>query len=182
LKKCTSLALLLLLSVSACRGRSATKEERAERKRAQAAAALDRAVLQSFVKRAEEVEAALPSWAQRTAGFQQGDTNIIWRVYAGPDSATVLDEHRRAPDGGVAEGRYFFRRDQLWYTTLDQMTPSATLTPRRVRLAFGFDSLGALVATSKNVNDAAVPLDSAQDVGVLRARASALLTRTRTPR
>jgi hypothetical protein len=50
-------------------------------------------------------------------------------------------------------------------------------TPLRTRLAFGYDTTGVLSATSKNVNDAAVPLDTAVDVTRIADRARALRVR-----
>jgi hypothetical protein len=170
-------ALAILFLFTACRNQSSPPGARAERKRAQAVAQQDRAILQAYIKRAEATEAGMDGWATRTNGFKDGDTNVVWREYVGPDSAIVLDEHRRFPGGGTGSGRYFFRRGQVWYVTFDRMLPGEALSPLRTRFAFAFDSTNRLVATSKNVNDAAVPLDTATDVIALQRHAQDLLAR-----
>lgn len=174
----------LLLSLSACLrddGKPApTPEQRATHKRAIAAAAQDRMVLQYLVKDAEAIELRLPSMRRASAGFVSGDTSVIWFGFFAGDTLVVLDETRRGPPGVEENGRYIFRDSLLHYVALDRVQTSGTPTPIRTRLAFGYDSLGVLSATSKNVNDAAVPLDSAADVHRIALRARELRRRVLT--
>ena len=106
-----------------------------------------------------------------------GDTSVIWFGFFAGDSLLVLDETRRGPPGVEENARYLFRDSTLHYVALDRLQTSNTPTPIRTRLAFGYDSTGRLSATSLNVNDAAVPLDTAADVTRIAARARALRTR-----
>jgi hypothetical protein len=173
--------LALALAVGACRrddGKPApTPAERAVHKAAIAAAAQDRLVLQYLVKDAEAVKLRLPGMRRVSAGFVSGDTSVIWFGFFEGDTLVILDETRRGPPGVEENARYLYRGSLLRYVTLDRVTTSGTPTPIRVRLAFGYDSTGRLSATSKNVNDAAVPLDSASDVNRIAARAAALRAR-----
>ncbi len=160
-----------------------TPAERALHKRAIAAAAQDRLVLQYLVKDAEVVEERLPSLRRESAGFVTGDTGVIWFGFFAGDTLLVLDETRRGPPGVEENARYFFRDTALRYVALDRVQTRGTPTPIRLRLAFGYDSAGRLVGTSKNVNDAAVPLDTASDVTRIATRAAALRVRVlRTPK
>ncbi len=177
------LAALLIsaLALSAC-GRSdgkpaPTPAERATHRRAIAAAARDRMVLQYLVKDAEAVKARLLSMRRESAGFVSGDTSVIWFGFFAGDTLLVLDETRRGPPGIEENARYLFRDTTLHYVALDRVQTRGTLTPIRMRLAFGYDSSGALSATSKNVNDAAVPLDTVADVTRIARRAAALRAR-----
>lgn len=173
--------LLVSLGMSAC-GRgdgkpAPTPAERATHKRAIAAAAQDRMMLQYLVKDAEAVEARLSSLRRESAGFVSGDTSVIWFGFFAGDTLLVLDETRRGPPGIEENARYLFRGSTLHYVALDRVQTSGTPTPIRMRLAFGYDSSGALSATSKNVNDAAVPLDTAADITRIARRAAALRAR-----
>jgi hypothetical protein len=175
-------ALLLASFVPAACGRSdgkpaPTPAERATHKRAIAAAAQDRMMLQYLVKDAEAVKARLPSMRRESAGFVSGDTSVIWFGFFAGDTLLVLDETRRGPPGIEENARYLFRDSTLHYVALDRVQTSGTLTPIRMRLAFGYDSSGALSATSKNVNDAAVPLDTVADVTRIARRAAVLRAR-----
>jgi hypothetical protein len=154
-----------------------TPAERALRKRAIAAAAQDRLVLQYLVKEAEAVETRLPTLQRASAGFVTGDTSVIWFGFFAGDSLLILDETRRGPPGVEENARYFFADTMLRYVAMDRMQTRGTPTPVRMRLAFGFDSTGVLAATSKNVNDAAVPLDTALDVTRIAQRATDLRRR-----
>ena len=173
--------VVLMMAVGACRrddGKPApTPAERAAHKMAIAAAAQDRLVLQYLVKGAEAVKLRLPAMRRVSAGFVSGDTSVIWFAFFEGDTLVILDETRRGPPGVEENARYLFRASALRYVTLDRVTTSGTPTPTRVRLAFGYDSTGRLSATSKNVNDAAVPLDSANDVTRIALRAVALRSR-----
>lgn len=146
-------------------------------KKAIAAAAQDRLVLQYLVKEAEAIELRLPAMRRASAGFVAGDTSVIWFAFFEGPTLVVLDETRRGPVGVEENGRYIFRDSLLRYVALDRVQTAGTPVPRRTRLAFGYDSTGALVATSKNVNDAAVPLDTAPDVLRIADRARALRMR-----
>jgi hypothetical protein len=152
-------------------------EARKAHKAAIAAAAQDRMVLQYLVKDAEAVELRLPSLKRTSKGFMTADTSVIWFGFFAGDTLLVLDETRRGPAGVEENGRYFFRGDALHYVALDRVVTAGMSTPLRTRLAFGYDSTGTLSATSKNVNDAAVPLDTVADVGRIAERALALRRR-----
>lgn len=170
-------ALATLACLSACRPSDApppSDEARRAHKAAIAAAAQDRLVLQAYVKEAEIVEARVPSLRKISRGFLRGDTSVIWFGYFAGDSLIVLDETRRLPERMEENARYFFRDTLLRYVVLDRRESAQAGTPARLRLAFGFDTAMTLVATSKNVNDAAVPLDSAVDIRAVAARATAL--------
>jgi len=172
--------VLLVLAISGCRRSdkpAPTPEERARHKAGIAAAAQDRMVLQYLVKDAEAVNARLPAMRRESAGYMSGDTSVIWFGYFAGDTLVVLDETRRGPVGVEESARYIFRDSTLRYVALDRIRTSASPTPVRVRLAFGYDSTGRLSATSKNVNDAAVPLDTAADVSRIAVRAAALRAR-----
>jgi hypothetical protein len=161
----------------ACRGGeqpAPTPAARAAHKAAIAAAAQDRLVLQYLVKDATAANDRLPSLRRVSAGFVSGDTSVIWFGFFAGDTLVVLDETRRGPTGVEENARYLFRNAALHYVALDRVQTRNTATPIRTRLAFGYDSLGALSATSKNVNDAAVPLDTLSDVIRIAARAQAL--------
>jgi hypothetical protein len=177
-----TIACALIASVLVACGRSDDKSpptpaERASHKRAIAAAAQDRLVLQYMVKEAEALETRLPALRRKSAGFVSGDTGVIWFGFFAGDSLLILDETRRGPPGVEENARYFFRDSLLRYVALDRVESRGTPTPVRLRLAFGYDSVGVLAATSKNVNDAAVPLDTVSDVTRIARRASALRQR-----
>jgi len=154
-----------------------TPEARRAHKAAIAAAAQDRMVLQYLVKDAEAVKLRVPSLQRVSKGFMTGDTSVIWFGFFAGDTLLVLDETRRGPAGVEENGRYLFRGDALQYVALDRVVTTGVSTPLRTRLAFGYDSAGTLSATSKNVNDAAVPLDTAADVRRIAERALALRRR-----
>ena len=180
LLRVSGLAVFVLTLLSAC-GRgdkpAPTPEARRAHKQAIAAAALDRMVLQYLVKDAEVVNLRVPSLRRVSAGFVSGDTSVIWFAYFAGDTLLVLDETRRGPAKMEENARYLFRADRLHYVALDRIQSFGTPTPQRTRLAFGYDSSGTLSATSKNVNDAAVPLDTLADVTQVADRARALRTR-----
>jgi hypothetical protein len=174
-----ALALIACLMMS-CRGSdkaAPTPAERATHKAGIAAAAQDRMVLQYLVKDAELVNARLSGLRRASAGYVAGDTSVIWFAFFAGDTLIVLDETRRGPPGVEENARYFFRAAVLHYVALDRIRTAGEPTPVRMRLAFGYDSLGALSATSKNVNDAAQPLDTLADVSLIAARAMALRAR-----
>jgi hypothetical protein len=180
------LTAVLLLAATACRRGDdrppPTPEARVAHKKAIAAAAQDRMVLQYLVKDAEAIELRLPQMRRASAGFVAGDTNVIWFAFFDGPTLVVLDETRRGPAGVEENGRYIFRDTLLRYVALDRVQTSGIPVPRRTRLAFGYDSTGALAATSKNVNDAAIPLDTAVDVLRIADRARSLRARVlRTP-
>lgn len=154
-----------------------TAASRAAHKAAIAAAANDRMVLQYLVKDAEAVNARIGAMRRTTAGFVSGDTNVIWFGFFAGDTLVLLDETRRGPAGVEENARYLFRDTLLHYVALDRSEATPSGVPRRMRLAFGYDSAGVLSATSKNVNDAAVPLDTAADVSRIANRARALRQR-----
>ncbi len=174
-------ALALLATLNACGGDerkpAPTPAERTAHKAAIAAAAQDRMVLQYLVKDAEAVELRLPSLRKVSRGFLSGDTSVIWFGFFAGDTLIVLDETRRGPPGVEENARYIFREPLLRYVALDRIQTSGTPTPIRTRIAFGYDSLGRLSATSKNMNDAAVPLDTAMDITRIASRAAALRAR-----
>ena len=167
-------------TVSCARGDkpAPTAEARATHKAAIAAAAKDRMVLQYLVKDAEAVNARLSRLRRVTAGFMAGDTSVIWFGFFAGDTLVVLDETRRGPPGVEENARYLFRNERLHYVALDRMQSGGGVpTPIRTRLAFGYDSVGVLSATSKNVNDAAAPLDTVADITSIADRAHALRER-----
>lgn len=151
-----------------------TPAQRIAHKKAIAAASQDRLVLQYLVKDAEAAKLRLPSLRRVTRGFVRGDTAVIWFGYFAGDTLLILDETRRGPAGVEENARYLFRGTMLHYVALDRVITAGVPTPLRTRLAFGYDSAGALSATSKNVNDAAIPLDSVADVTVIADRARQL--------
>lgn len=175
------LSIGCLAALSACGGRDAkpapTPAERATHKAAIAAAAQDRLVLQYLVKESEALELRLPAMRRTSAGFMSADTSVIWFGFFEGDTLVVLDETRRGPAGVEENARYQFRDSSLRYVTLDKVEKSGSRKPTRLRLAFGYDSVGRLAATSKNVNDAAVPLDTAIDILRIARRATALRSR-----
>ena len=178
----TSVALLVAtaFSVSGCGGSdkpAPTPAARAAHKAAIAAAAQDRLVLQYLVKDAERANQRVASLQRVTAGFMTGDTSVIWFAYFAGDTLLVLDETRRGPPGVEENARYLFRDSSLHYVALDRLLTSNTPTPVRTRLAFGYDTTGRLSATSLNVNDAAVTIDTARDVTRIALRARALRAR-----
>lgn len=134
-------------------------------------------MLQYLVKDAEAVELRLPSLRRASAGYVSGDTSVIWFGYFAGDTLVVLDETRRGPRGVEENARYLFSDTTLHYVALDRVETADSPTPVRTRLAFGYDTAGVLSATSKNVNDAAVPLDSTADVRRIAARARQLRQR-----
>ncbi|MCC7053886.1 MAG: hypothetical protein IT355_11550 [Gemmatimonadaceae bacterium] len=169
--------LLVLASCAKREGPPPTPEQRAVHKAAIAAAAQDRMMLQYLVKEAEVTEARLPSLRRDSRGYMSGDTSVIWFAFFAGDTLVVLDETRRGPVGVEENARYLFTGDRLHYVALDRLRTSGTQVPVRLRLAFGYDSTGRLSATSKNVNDAAVPLDTAADIHRIADRARALRAR-----
>lgn len=178
----------VLLLLAGCGGGDApppTPAARRAHKMAIASAAKDRMVLQYLVKDAEAVNLRVPSLRRVSDGFVIGDTSVIWFAFFSGDSLLVLDETRRAPSDVEENARYLFRGDTLHYVALDRIQTFGTRTPIRTRLAFGFDTSGALSATSKNINDAAAPLDTLADVMRVADRARALrervLSRNTTP-
>ena len=180
----THVRLALMVVVAGCsRSESPppTPAERAAHKAAIAAAAQDRMRLQYLVKDAEVVKLRLRSLRRETRGYMLTDTSVIWFAYFAGDSLIVLDETRRVPKGVEENARYFFRDSLLQYVTFDRVLAAGTRTPQRTRLAFGYDSAGTLVATSKNVNDAAVPLDSVADIFAIASRARTLRSRVIAP-
>ena len=170
-------AALLVASCSRGDAPVPTPAARAAHKAAIAAAAQDRLVLQYLVKDAERENQRLASLQRVTAGFMAGDTSVIWFGYFAGDTLVVLDETRRGPPGVEENARFLFRDSSLHYVALDRLQTSSTPTPIRTRLAFGYDSTGRLSATSLNVNDAAVPLDTSMDVTRIAVRARALRSR-----
>ena len=168
---------LLLTACARNDGPPPTPEARRAHKAAIAAAAQDRMVLQYLVKDAEVANLRVPSLRRVSRGFVTGDTSVIWFGFFTGDTLLVLDETRRGPAGVEENGRYLFRGDALHYVALDRIVTAGVATPRRTRLAFGYDSTGTLSATSKNVNDAAVPLDTTADVRCIADRARALRLR-----
>ena len=174
---------LALLTGGACsRGDAPKPTEAAKRakKMAVAAAAQDRVLLQGYIKESEAADARVPSLRRVSAGYLAGDTGVIWFAYFAADTLAVLDETRRLSGRLDENARYLFRDTLLRYVALDRLEPAGSQAPRRLRLAFGLDSVGAVVATSKNVNDAAVPLDSAADLRAIVLRAQALRQRVLT--
>ena len=179
-RRSTFLVATLIATCVACVKRDGpppTPASRAAHKAAIAAAANDRLVLQYLVKDAEAVNARIGTLRRTSAGFVTGDTNVIWFGFFAGDTLLVLDETRRGPPGVEENARYLFRDTLLHYVVLDRSEATPSGVPRRLRLAFGYDSVGVLSATSKNVNDAAQPLDSANDVSRIAARARALRSR-----
>jgi hypothetical protein len=173
-------AMCVALLLTACARNDTpppTPEARRAHKAAIAAAAQDRMVLQYLVKDAEVANLRVPSLRRVSRGFVTGDTSVIWFGFFAGDTLLVLDETRRGPAGVEENGRYLFRGDALHYVALDRVITTGVVTPRRTRLAFGYDSTGTLSATSKNVNDAAVPLDTTADVRRIADRARALRLR-----
>jgi hypothetical protein len=134
-------------------------------------------VLQYLVKDAERVKARLPLMRRESKGYLSGDTSVIWFAWFAGDTLVVLDETRRVEAIVEENARYLFRGDSLHYVALDRSRTAGTNVPLRLRLAFGYDSAGALAATSKNVNDAAVPVDTAADIVSIAQRARALRER-----
>ena len=178
-----SYRLLLCVLAAACsRGDRPppTPEARQAHRLALAAAAQDRLVLQYLVKDAEAVELRIPTLRRASAGYVSGDTNIIWFGFFAGDTLLVLDETRRGPRGVEENARYLFTDTTLRYVALDRVETSGSPTPIRTRLAFGYDTTGVLSATSKNVNDAAVPLDTTADVRRIAQRAVQLRLRVMT--
>lgn len=171
------LALVLVTACARSDRPAPTPAQRAAHKAAIAAAAQDRMVLQYLVKDAEAVNARLGGLRRASAGYLSGDTSVIWFGFFAADTLLVLDETRRGPPGVEENARYIFRDTLLHYVALDRSERTPSGTPRRLRLAFGYDSGGVLTATSKNVNDAAEPLDTAHDVTRIASRAVALRTR-----
>jgi hypothetical protein len=171
------LASVLLLS--ACRGVErppVSDDARVAHKKAIAAAAQDRLVLQYLIKRADTVAQRLPSLRRVTRGGVAGDTNVIWFAYFAGDSLVALDETRRVGSALEENARYLFRDTLLHYVTLDRIDRTERV-PLRTRLAFGFDSTGRLIATSKNLNDGAVPLDTVADITTTARHGRALRAR-----
>ena len=154
-----------------------TAEARAAHKAAIAAAAKDRMLLQYLVKDAEQNGRRTATLRRESAGYLTGDTSVIWFAFFAGDTLVVLDETRRGPAGVEENARYLFRDSVLHYVALDRAVTAHTSRPIRTRLAFGYDSAGTLAATSKNVNDAAVPLDTAADIGAVSMRARLLRDR-----
>ncbi len=172
--------LCFMFALSGCAQREGpppTPEARRAHKAAIAAAAQDRMVLQYLVKDAEATNLRVPSLRRVSKGFVTGDTSVIWFGFFAGDTLLIVDETRRGPTGVEENGRYLFRGDSLQYVALDRIVTANVPTPVRTRLAFGYDSTGALSATSKNVNDAAVPLDTLADVTRIASRARALRLR-----
>lgn len=170
-------ALLAATSVlTACTRDEEAAAARGRRKARMAVAARDRALLQGFVRDADALDARLPSLRRHEIGFVADDTAYIVVGHLAGDTLLALDENVRGPGDVTGQARYVFDGARLRYVALDRMRPRDG-RPERLRLALGFDSTQALVASSKNVNDAAVPLDTARDVATLVARAAALRTR-----
>jgi hypothetical protein len=148
--------------------------ERIAHKKGIAAAAMDRMLLQGFVKQADSVNRRLGSLRRVSKGFMRGDTSVIWFAYFAGDTLLVLDETRREPRGTEENARYLYRDTTLRYMVYDRKAGATGAALLRARYAFGFDSLGTLAASSKNVNDAAIPLDTAADVLLLVRQAREL--------
>jgi hypothetical protein len=165
--------LVLLSAFCGCSRRDstpATDASRVTHKKAIAAAANDRLVLQYLVKDAELVAKRIPTLRRETRGQVIGDTSVIWFAYYAGDSLLALDETRRVRRSSEENARYLFKGTALRYVTLDRVERDGAI-PVRLRLAFGYDSLGRLSATSKNLNDAAAPLDTATDIERVARRA-----------
>lgn len=174
---------LLVAGMATAPGACAPRDDdaaaaRARRKARMAVAARDRAVLQGHVRAAESLAARLPALRRTQVGFVDGDTTVILVGHFAGDTLLAIDENVRGAGGVTGQARYVLARGTLRYVALDRAVPDADgRPPRRLRLALGFDSTGALVASSKNVNDAAVNLDTAVDVRARMARAAALAAR-----
>jgi hypothetical protein len=169
--------LVLAATVSACRGSekpAPSAAARATHKAGIAAAAKDRMLLQYFVKEADAVNRRVPALRPVSKGYVIGDTSVIWFAFFAGDTLLVLDETRRVQGGGESDARYIFRDTLLRYIAFDRKQTPAAGKPVRTRLAFGFDSVGALSASSKNVNDAAIRLDTITDVTALVRQAQKL--------
>ncbi|MCU0626654.1 MAG: hypothetical protein MUF21_09265 [Gemmatimonadaceae bacterium] len=173
-----ALLLLLALAVGGCGRDADAAATRARRKAAVAVAARDRALLQRYVREADALDARLPALRRVTTGFVTGDTTVILAGYLAGDSLLAIDEILRAGETLRGQSRYVLRGDRLHYVALDRTQPGATpLAPERLRLALGFDSTARLVASSKNINDGAVNLDTAADVTALVLRSATLARR-----
>ena len=172
-----ALALTLLLAAG-CTRDAEQQAARGRRKAAVAVAARDRALLQGFVRDAEALEGRLPGLRRVETGWTAADSAVVAAAWFAGDTLLVLDENVRTREGGTGQARYVFAGTRLRYVALDRMRPAvAGRRPERLRLALGFDSTQTLVASSKNVDDGAVALDSVVDVAQRIAHAAMLRTR-----
>ena len=172
-----ALALLAALAVGC--GRDADEAaKRSRRKAAVAVAARDRALLQPFVRAADALEARFPSLRRVETGWTAGDSAFVVAGWFAGDTLVAVDENVRTGDGGTGQARYVYDGARLRYVALDRMRPAVEgRRPERLRLALGFDTTQALVASSKNIDDGAVALDSVVDVARRVERAQVLRTR-----
>jgi hypothetical protein len=176
-RRSVPVGLVVALAVG-CTRDADEQAARGRRKAAVAVAARDRALLQAFVRDADALDARLPALRRVETGWTAADSAIVAAGWFAGDTLLVLDENVRTRDGGTGQARYVFDGARLRYVALDRMRPAvAGRRPERLRLALGFDTSHVLVASSKNVDDGAVALDSVVDVAQRVAHAAALRTR-----